>query len=88
MRPACPAQRPLLRGGGIFEGDDLDVEERIVRAEHLDAVVAAAVVVPPLVALRVVDDAVAVDDRFMFNTAAYYGRDFFGVEGAPPLRRW
>lgn len=32
--------------------------------------------------------AVAVDDRFMFNTAAYYGRDFFGIDGAPPLRMW
>ena len=31
--------------------------------------------------------AVAVDDRFLFNTAAYYGRDYFGREG-PPLRMW
>lgn len=31
--------------------------------------------------------AVAVDDRFLFNTAAYYGRDFFGQAG-PPLRMW
>jgi 4-amino-4-deoxy-L-arabinose transferase-like glycosyltransferase len=32
--------------------------------------------------------AVAVDDRFMFNAAAYYGRDFFALPGAPPLRMW
>ena len=31
--------------------------------------------------------AVAVDDRFLFNVAAYYGRDYFGKEG-PPLRMW
>jgi 4-amino-4-deoxy-L-arabinose transferase-like glycosyltransferase len=31
--------------------------------------------------------AVAVDDRFTFNAAAYYGRDYFGREG-PPLRIW
>ncbi len=31
--------------------------------------------------------AVAVDDRFLFNAAAYYGRDYFGREG-PPLRMW
>jgi 4-amino-4-deoxy-L-arabinose transferase-like glycosyltransferase len=32
--------------------------------------------------------AVAVDDRFLFNTLAYYGRDFFRRPGAPPLRIW
>jgi len=32
--------------------------------------------------------AVAVDDRFLFNTAAYYGRDYFGRPGSPPLRMW
>lgn len=32
--------------------------------------------------------AVAVDDRFMFNAAAYYGRDYFGKDGEPPLRMW
>jgi 4-amino-4-deoxy-L-arabinose transferase-like glycosyltransferase len=32
--------------------------------------------------------AVAVDDRFLFNVAAYYGRDFFGQPGAPPLTMW
>jgi 4-amino-4-deoxy-L-arabinose transferase-like glycosyltransferase len=32
--------------------------------------------------------AVAVDDRFLFNTVAYYGRDYFGHDGAPPLRSW
>ncbi len=31
--------------------------------------------------------AVAVDERFMFNEAAYYGRDYFGRDG-PPLRAW
>lgn len=31
--------------------------------------------------------AVAVDDRFLFNVAAYYGRDYFGREG-PPLKMW
>ena len=32
--------------------------------------------------------AVATDDRFLFNAAAYYGRDYFGKPGAPPLRMW
>ena len=32
--------------------------------------------------------AVAVDDRFLFNVAAYYGRDYFAGPGAPPLRIW
>ena len=32
--------------------------------------------------------AVAVDNRFLFNEAAYYGRDVFGRAGAPPLRMW
>lgn len=31
--------------------------------------------------------AVAVDDRFLFNELAYYGRDYFGKEG-PPLAIW
>lgn len=32
--------------------------------------------------------AVAVDDRFMFNAAAYYGRDYFARPDAAPLRMW
>ena len=32
--------------------------------------------------------AVAMDDRFLFNVAAYYGRDYFGKNGAPPLKMW
>jgi len=28
------------------------------------------------------------DDRFVYNAAAYYGRDYFGQPGAPPLRMW
>ena len=32
--------------------------------------------------------AVAVDDRFLFNASAYYGRDFFGAVNAPPLKMW
>ncbi len=32
--------------------------------------------------------AVAVDDRFMFNAAAYYGREYFGKNGEPPLKMW
>lgn len=32
--------------------------------------------------------AVAVNDRFLFNAAAYYGRDYFGSPGAPPLVMW
>jgi 4-amino-4-deoxy-L-arabinose transferase-like glycosyltransferase len=32
--------------------------------------------------------AVAVDDRFLFNTAAYYGRGYFGMPGSPPLKMW
>jgi len=30
--------------------------------------------------------AVGVDDRYMFNEIAYYGRDWLGRPGAPPLR--
>lgn len=32
--------------------------------------------------------AIAVDDRFLFNAMAYYGRDFFAKPGAPPLTIW
>jgi 4-amino-4-deoxy-L-arabinose transferase-like glycosyltransferase len=32
--------------------------------------------------------AVALDDRFLFNAVAYYGRDYFGKPGAPPLQMW
>ena len=32
--------------------------------------------------------AVAVDDRFVFNALAYYGRAWIAVPGAPPLRMW
>ena len=32
--------------------------------------------------------AVAVNDRFLFNAAAYYGREFFGQNGEPPLKMW
>jgi 4-amino-4-deoxy-L-arabinose transferase-like glycosyltransferase len=31
--------------------------------------------------------AVAIDDRELFNTVAYYGRDYFGKDG-PPLKAW
>jgi len=31
--------------------------------------------------------AVAIDNRELFNTAAYYGRDYFGKDG-PPLKAW
>lgn len=31
---------------------------------------------------------VSVDDRFLYNVAAYYGRDYWGTFGAPPLRIW
>jgi 4-amino-4-deoxy-L-arabinose transferase-like glycosyltransferase len=41
---------------------------------------AEALVGPPLTA-------VAIDQRELFNLAAYYGRDFFGHEG-PPLKAW
>ena len=39
-------------------------------------------------ALRGGVTAVAMDDRFLYNAAAYYGRDYFGRPGAPPLRMW
>jgi 4-amino-4-deoxy-L-arabinose transferase-like glycosyltransferase len=39
-------------------------------------------------ALRGGVSAVAMDDRFVYNAAAYYGRDYFGQPGAPPLRMW
>jgi len=32
--------------------------------------------------------AVAVDDRFLFYSLAYYGRDYFRAPGAPPLVYW
>lgn len=32
--------------------------------------------------------AIAVEDRFLFNSLAYYGRDFFAEPGAPPLTIW
>ena len=32
--------------------------------------------------------AVAVDDRLLFNAAAYYGRNFWSRPEAPPLRMW
>jgi 4-amino-4-deoxy-L-arabinose transferase-like glycosyltransferase len=32
--------------------------------------------------------AIAVDDRFMFNAMAYYGRDYFARPGAAPLTIW
>jgi len=39
-------------------------------------------------ALRGGVSSVAMDDRFVYNAAAYYGRDYFGQPGAPPLRMW
>lgn len=39
-------------------------------------------------ALRGGITAVAVDDRFLYNVAAYYGRDYFGTPAAPPLKMW
>jgi hypothetical protein len=32
--------------------------------------------------------AVAVNDRFLYYALAYYGRDYFGRPGAPPLTYW
>jgi 4-amino-4-deoxy-L-arabinose transferase-like glycosyltransferase len=32
--------------------------------------------------------AIAVDDRFLFNAMAYYGRDYFAAPGAVPLTMW
>ncbi len=32
--------------------------------------------------------ALAVDDRFVFNALAYYGRDWIAAPHAPPLRMW
>ncbi|MFA7263593.1 MAG: glycosyltransferase family 39 protein [Caulobacter sp.] len=32
--------------------------------------------------------AIAVDDRFLFNALAYYGRDYIGTPDAPPLAIW
>ena len=39
-------------------------------------------------ALRGGVSSVAMDDRFVYNAAAYYGRDYFNQPGAPPLRMW
>jgi 4-amino-4-deoxy-L-arabinose transferase-like glycosyltransferase len=33
-------------------------------------------------------DAVAADDRFLYNALAYYGRGAFATPGTPPLRMW
>ena len=49
--------------------------------QTVDAITARAGAEPGLTA-------VAVDDRFLFNAAAYYGRDFFGAVNAPPLKMW
>jgi 4-amino-4-deoxy-L-arabinose transferase-like glycosyltransferase len=49
-------------------------------SQTVDAIVTRARAEPGL-------SAVAVDDRFLFNVAAYYGRDYFGREG-PPLKMW
>ena len=32
--------------------------------------------------------AIAVDDRFLFNAMAYYGRDYFARPDSPPLKIW
>lgn len=32
--------------------------------------------------------AIALNDRFLYNAAAYYGRDYFGAPGSPPLVMW
>lgn len=32
--------------------------------------------------------AIAVNDRFLFSAAGYYGRDYFAAANSPPLRMW
>lgn len=50
-------------------------------SQSVEAIVSRAEVEPDITAI-------AVDDRFLFNTAAYYGREFLNRPGAPPLRMW
>ena len=58
---------------GVRGGRELT--EMIVQRAQAEAIVG-----PPLTA-------VGIDQRQLFNLAAYYGRDFFGHEG-PPLKAW
>jgi len=50
-------------------------------SETTDRVLDRAAVEPGLTAI-------AVDDRFLFNAMAYYGRDRLAAPGAPPLKMW
>jgi 4-amino-4-deoxy-L-arabinose transferase-like glycosyltransferase len=52
--------------------------------EHLTEAIANRALSEPPGSLS----AIAVNDRFLFNAAAYYGRDFFGKDGEPPLKMW
>jgi 4-amino-4-deoxy-L-arabinose transferase-like glycosyltransferase len=77
---ACVVSSPLTETLGVAnafkqaKGWEAQVETIIARAQLEQANA-------PL-------DAVVVDDRFLFNAAAYYGRDYFGQNGAPPLKMW
>jgi 4-amino-4-deoxy-L-arabinose transferase-like glycosyltransferase len=77
---ACVVSQPLAESLGVAnafkraKGWEAEVETIIARAQLEQAN-------GPL-------SAVVVDDRFLFNAAAYYGRDYFGKNGAPPLKMW
>jgi 4-amino-4-deoxy-L-arabinose transferase-like glycosyltransferase len=58
------------------------------RAKGWEAVTQSIIARAQLESLNSPLSAVAVDDRFLFNSAAYYGRDYFASPGAPPLKMW
>ncbi|MBN9319302.1 MAG: 4-amino-4-deoxy-L-arabinose transferase, partial [Caulobacterales bacterium] len=69
-------------------GESIGAANAFKRAKGWEAVTQAVVARAQLEHANKRLDAVVVDDRFLFNTAAYYGRDYFGKNGAPPLKMW
>lgn len=90
---AILAAQALLAIGGLVVVTQPQLANRIGLASVLRGVrggreltaiiVGRAQAQPPSAPLT----AVAVDDRELFNLAAYYGRDYFGKAG-PPLKAW
>jgi 4-amino-4-deoxy-L-arabinose transferase-like glycosyltransferase len=90
---AILAAQALLAFGGLVVVTQPQLANRIGLANALKGVrggreltamiVGRAQVQPPAAPLT----AVAIDDRELFNLAAYYGRGYFG-RGGPPLKAW
>jgi 4-amino-4-deoxy-L-arabinose transferase-like glycosyltransferase len=90
---AVLAAQALLALGGLVLVTQPQLADRIGLSGALKGVrggreltamiVARAQAQPPAAPLS----AVAIDDRELFNTAAYYGRAYFGKAG-PPLKAW